>query len=205
MTTATVTKLPQPQGADHADVPPFTISVASNFAQDQQVQIHMPVPDGLSREEAHRRVDLAVDLAQRQLSRAECRLLDMAIGDKQAALALQKDQKRQAVEDFAAEVAALQADIEIQMGKRAQIEQAAAAAHVASGRQSDFKPEGATASKLKAFDRAIEQLAAKVRDKQANQIEHVEKQHDVMITRLGQEIEAMRRQLERHRAIVAGA
>lgn len=184
-------------------VPAFEIAVAANFADMQQVHIRVPVKDPITRAEANRLVDLATDLAQRQVSRMEIRVNEAALKDKRKALALQ--QRRQ-VEEEAKHVAAL-AEVEKEIvrltTRHAEVEQKDRAAWTGTGRTPDnYKPQGARKNQLEGIARDIEAQRAKVGTLEAEYDQKVAKAQADMIERLTEEIAAIERVIEKHREIV---
>ena len=150
-----------PSRADEI-VPAFEIAVAANFADMQQVHIRVPVKDPITRAEANRLVDLATDLAQRQVSRMEIRVNEAALKDKQKALDLQK---RRQVEEEAKHVAAL-AEIEAEIvrltTRREQLDVEGAAEWTRSNRTGEYRAQGARKNRLDALQRDIDAQRAKV-------------------------------------------
>src|SRR5260221_191997 len=103
-------------------IPPFDISIAANFADLQQVQLRMPVAEAISRAEANRRMDMLVDLAQRQVSRQEIRVNEAALKDKRKALDLQQKRRVEQEEHHAAALAAIEDEIVRVTAKREQLD-----------------------------------------------------------------------------------
>lgn len=202
--TAAVHKLET--GADDAqagtEVPDFQVSVSANFADLAQTQIMMPIKGAGTRAEANRRMDLAVDLALRQVSRQEIRLNEMALRDKRAALALQHKRKAEATAEFEAGIQKIEGEIADQLAKHEQIAQQAAAQHAASGRQGDYVPVGHVKKQLEAIGRGIADRRQRVQDQTKSQAQLVDKTQGDLITKLEEEIKAIERALELHHAIV---
>jgi hypothetical protein len=201
-----VTALPKaandaPAQADEM-IPGFDISIAANFADLQQVQLRMPVTEPISRAEANRRMDLLVDLAQRQVSRQELRVNEAALKDKRKALELQK---RRQVEEEAKHVAALAAiedEIVRIAARREQLDIEGAAEWTRANRSGDYRAQGNRKNRLDALQRDIEAQRAKVGTLEAEYEQKVAKAQDDMIERLTEEIAAIERVIEKHREIV---
>src|SRR5260221_14212599 len=158
-----------PKGATDAPakaeeiVPPFEIAVAANFEQLQQLHIRMPVKDPITRTEANRLIDLASDLAQRQVSRMEIRVNEAALKDKKKALDLQQKRRVEQEEHHAAALAAIEDEIVRLTTRHAELEQKDRSAWTATGRSPDnYKPQGACKNRLDGIGRDIEAQRAQV-------------------------------------------
>ena len=192
----------QPAKAEEI-VPAFEIAVAANFAELQQVHIRVPVKDPITRAEANRLVDLATDLAQRQVSRMEIRVNEAALKDKQKALELQ--QRRQVEEEAKhfATLAEIEAEIVRLTTRHAELDQEGATDWVRSGRSPDgYKPQGARKNRMDGIARDIEAQRARILTLEAEYQQKVAKAQDDMIERLTEEIAAIGRVIEKHREIV---
>src|SRR5258708_9790194 len=157
-----VTALPKaandpPTGSGQAPadetIPPFDISIAANFADLQQVQLRMPVGEAISRAEANRRMDLLVDLAQRQVSRQEIRVNEAALKDKRKALDLQQKRRAEQEEHHAAALAAIEDEIVRVTAKREQLDVDGAAEWTRMNRAGDYRPQGNRKNRLDALQR----------------------------------------------------
>ncbi len=191
-----------PEKADET-IPPFDISIAANFADLQQVQLRMPVGEAISRAEANRRMDLLVDLAQRQVSRQEIRVNEAALKDKRKALDLQQKRRVEQEEHHVAALAAIEDEIVRLTTRHAELEQKDRSAWTATGRSPDnYKPQGACKNRLDGIGRDIEAQRAKVGTLTAEYEQKVAKAQADIVERLTEEIAAIERVIEKHREIV---
>lgn len=203
--TASVTKLEPPvvDASKPATVPAIEISTAVNITERHQVMIRMPVVSAeLSEDEANRHLDRIVDMAQRQIARLELYDHEQALADKKAALALQLDRKAKAQQEYEAQGAGFETEIERLRKKHDAALEEAAQAHYNSGRQGEFKAAGALRAQLRAYERAVEieaEKSVKHRDSEQH-AQLVEKPHAEIITKLEQEIAAIERVIGRHKA-----
>src|SRR5260221_3865889 len=143
-------------------IPPYDISIAANFADLQQVQLRMPVAEAISRAEANRRMDMLVDLAQRQVSRQEIRVNEAALKDKRKALDLQQKRRVEQEAQHAAALAAIEDEIVRVTAKREQLDVDGAAEWTRMNRAGDYRPQGNRKNRLDALQRDIEAQRAKV-------------------------------------------
>ena len=184
-------------------IPPFDISVSANFADLQQVMIRMPVTEAITRAEASRRMDIVVDLAQRQVSRQEIRVNEAALKDKRKALELQQKRRVEQEAQHVAALAAIEDEIVRLTTRHAEFEQKDRAAWTATGRSPDnYKPQGARKNQLDGIGRDIDAQRAKVGTLTAEYEQKVAKAQDDIIERLTEEIAAIERVIEKHREIV---
>src|SRR5258708_6695896 len=183
-------------------IPPFDISIAANFADLQQVQLRMPVGEAISRAEANRRMDLLVDLAQRQVSRQEIRVNEAALKDKKKALDLQQRRRAEQEEHHAAALAAIEDEIVRVTAKREQLDVDGAAEWTRMNRAGDYRPQGNRKNRLDALQRDIEAQRAKVGTLTAEYEQKVAKAQADIVERLTEEIAAIERVIEKHREIV---
>ncbi len=163
-------------------LPPFDISVSANFADLQQVMIRMPVTEAITRAEASRRMDIVVDLAQRQVSRQEIRVNEAALKDKRKAL--------------------IEAEIVRITTKREQLDVDGAAEWTRMNRAGDYRAQGARKNRLDRLQQDIDAQRAKVGTLEAEYEQKVAKAQDDIIERLTEEIAAIERVIEKHREIV---
>ena len=201
-----VTALPKaandaPERAEEI-VPPFEIAVAANFADLQQCHIRLPVKDPITRAEANRLVDLATDLAQRQVSRQEIRVNEAALKDKRKALALQQGRRAEQEEAHAKALAEIEAEIVRITAKREQLDVDGAAEWTRMNRAGDYRPQGNRKNRLDALQRDIEAQRDKVKTIEADYQQKVVKAQADIVERLTEEIAAIERVIEKHQEIV---
>ena len=183
-------------------LPPFDISVSANFADLQQVMIRMPVTEAITRAEASRRMDIVVDLAQRQVSRQEIRVNEAALKDKRKALDLQQKRRVEQEAQHVAALAEIEAEIVRITMKREQLDVDGAAEWTRMNRAGDYRAQGARKNRLDRLQQDIEAQRAKVGTLTAEYEQKVAKAQDDIIERLTEEIAAIERVIEKHREIV---
>lgn len=183
-------------------VPAFEIAVAANFAELQQVHIRLPVKDPITRSEANRLVDLATDLAQRQVSRMEIRLNTAALADKRKALALQQGRETEQEAIHEAAIAEVQAKIVELETHHAEVDQAGAVEWSGLRRQGDYKAQGKRKSQLDGIGRDIEAQRDRVKTLEAEYQQKVKKAQADIIERLTEEIAAIERVIAKHQEVV---
>ena len=183
-------------------VPPFEIAVAANFAELQQVHIRLPVKDPISRTEANRLMDLATDLAQRQVSRQEIRVNEAALKDKRKALDLQQKRRVEQEAQHVAALAEIEAEIVRITTKREQLDVDGAAEWTRMNRSGDYRAQGARKNRLDRLQQDIDAQRAKVGTLEAEYEQKVAKAQADIVERLTEEIAAIERVIEKHREIV---
>src|SRR5260370_33101168 len=179
-------------------IPPFDISTAANFADLQQVQLRMPVGEAISRAEANRRMDLLVDLAQRQVSRQEIRVNEAALKDKKKALELQQRRRAEQEEHHAAALAAIEDEIVRVTAKREQLDVDGAAEWTRTNRAGGSRPPGNRKNRLDALQRDIEAQRAKVGTPTAEYEQKVAKAQAAIVARLTEDVAANRPRIGKH-------
>lgn len=201
-----VAKLPRAANAEAEEkLPPFDISVSANFADLQQIMLRMPVTEPITRAEANRRLDAIVALASRQRSRAEIVVLTASLADKKRALALQEGRRKDEAEKHEKALAEIEDSIAKLMERHEGMLQEGAAEWTAQNRQGDYKPQGHRKNTLTALQRDIDAAKDRVKTAQAEYEQKVAHAQDQILERLTEEIAAIEREIDKHRAIVEDA
>jgi hypothetical protein len=202
MAKSNVTRLPKAANEDKAEVlPPFDIGFAVNMDEQRQMTIRCPVSEPITLEEAHRRTDLLVSVAERVRSKFEVRFLTDKIEDKRAALAMWETRREEALAEHQKkqdERTAKVADLTV---KREELKQRVALDWTASGRTGEPKLQGGDRNRDAALGRDIDALTAEIAKQDA---EHDQTVGPALknIEQITQEIAAMERLIKKHREIV---
>lgn len=195
--------LPKPANDPKADlVPPCTIEVTVNLAGERQVRLVSPVTAEMPRAEINRRMDIYRELAERQRSILEIRVLTENLQSKRDALdEVWKKRRAEADEQHQKKLGEVEKDIAAALAAQEQIKQAAYSKRLKSGRQTEGELEGDDRKQFNA--KKLEIGAKKDRIKQLEQ-EHLQNVQviDGNIEKLEAEIRAMERELVQHQEIV---
>lgn len=190
------------QPAD-GELPPFTLTVVMNMAGERQIHLASPVTEPIAPEEANRRVDGLMKLAERQRSLIEIRVLEEELGAKTDALAkVWQVRKAEAEAKHADDLKGVQKSIAGDMAKQEKIQQAAYAEARQTGRTGEVKLQGARLRDHTTLQRAIDQHRDSVARKEAEFKQNVMAPIIGNIEKLEADIREINRQLERHRKIV---
>lgn len=193
--SAEITKLKPEPAAAVGEMPAFKFTVARNFGEGAQVFIEVPMTGGATTEDSRRIMDAASDLVFRQEARFEITLLDAALTDKRAALALQHTRKGEAEQVFQAKGKQFEQAIERLQGEHDRKLDDARAAWHESGRKGEFKAEGALATELREIRKKIKDTAGAEAVHLGEHDQLVGKPNGDIIEKLTNEIAAIERQL----------
>lgn len=185
-----------------APLPPHDITITVNLSGERQIIVRSPVTEAISRDEANRRTDALMAVAERQRSIIEIRVLTEDLASKRAALTdVWQKRKAEAEEKHAVALKTIENTIVDTETRRTELVEGFIKTERDRGKTGDIQLVGNVKNREARMQQDIAAQRAKVKTLEAEHLQNIQV-IDGNIEKLTNEIAAMERLLQKHQELV---